>query len=249
MYFHLLKTTSLVIQEKRGIISTFARLYSSINNTTEPSFNKLLKFASTYPNEKQTLIQIQDSFLPSATRIVHLMLELKPDLERMMLTGQSLAKLAPLSLCPQTSGIKAPKQNERYLRGLIGLNRLYEVFLVGVFCCFGEILKQNCVDFVKGTIGYGFIVPVYIGSVFNIAQEFDVLFKSNSKFGKFKNSIGEATLSGISSCGALHFERREYLIHQLKQIIHLCDDCDMLCGDYNVFTINLDCFRCSWICS
>ncbi|KAJ3166104.1 hypothetical protein HDU88_003651 [Geranomyces variabilis] len=218
-------------QEKKIIASAYAKAYQLANGPTEPNFLRLGKHLMAYD---KPLAAIHETCSMLAPKIVSLLMEMKPDLDaRLCMTADNFRKMAILSLTPEMSGIKAPEPDEKHLRGLTIMNRQFRILIVGFLACPAEITKQSgYLDLLKQTLQYGQAVPLHRNEMLNITGEFEGAFKSQKKLASLKNYVSDVITTTWASCPALHRDRREYLRHQIKQMICLSSDRGIICAKF-----------------
>ncbi|RKO86322.1 Nck-associated protein 1 [Blyttiomyces helicus] len=191
--------------------------------------SRLARFLTSY---EKPIPVIQEQLTAMAPKICALLIEKKSDLDqRLCMTADGFRKLAILSLTPEMSGVKAPEPDEKQLHGLTTMNREYAMIVIGLLVCPTELVKNTAaIDLLKQTLTYGFMLPI----MFNIAAEYEQTAKAHSKLGKLKNTVSEALAASSVSSQLFHKERREFLRHQMKQILCLIPDTRMLCSKFSV---------------
>ncbi|TPX60530.1 hypothetical protein PhCBS80983_g01764 [Powellomyces hirtus] len=231
-YVSIIYLVAAMGAEKKVIASAYAKAYQLANGPVEPSYLRLAKHISaTY---EKPLPTIQDSLATLAPKIISLLLELKPDLDaRLTLSADAFRKMAILSLTPEMSGIKAPEPDEKHLRGLTSMNRQFRILVIGFLVCPSEMAKQaGCLDLLKQTLAYGYALPLVRNEMLNIVGEFEASFRAHKKLGSLKNYVSDVITATSLTCPTFHRDRRDYLRHQLKQMICLSSDRKIICTKF-----------------
>ncbi|KAJ3225095.1 hypothetical protein HK099_007382 [Clydaea vesicula] len=224
-YFLVIYIYSTIGQDFKAILSAYSKVYTLLNTEAEPSWNKIVKFLNTF--EKQPCQVIQDQLISISPKIAILISEYKNDMDlKLNLTGSGFRKFSPLTLATQQNG---KKHDEKYLNGLSQMNRTYSILVIGILLCPSEILKQQTlVDLLKQALQYGYYIPIYGNEVFNVYGELDNFYKSSGKYSKIRSVISETFNATFQTSSSFHKERRDYLRLQLKQLVQLSDDEEIL---------------------
>ncbi|KAJ3397921.1 hypothetical protein HDU92_000022 [Lobulomyces angularis] len=224
-YFLVIYIYSTIGQDFKAILSAYSKVYTLLNTEAEPSWNKIVKFLNTF--EKQPCQVIQDQLISISPKIAILISEYKNDMDlKLNLTGSGFRKFSPLTLATQQNG---KKHDEKYLNGLSQMNRTYSILVIGILLCPSEILKQQTlVDLLKQALQYGYYIPMYGNEVFNVYGELDNFYKSSGKYSKIRSVISETFNATFQTSSSFHKERRDYLRLQLKQLVQLSDDEEIL---------------------
>jgi hypothetical protein len=103
-------SVEVMTNERKSILSTYAKLYSMQTQENEPRWNMIVQ----YIQQDKNIIQcMQNNIAPFAERIAKLCYLLKEQVDLSFnLTGDGFRNIACLSLTPQFSGIKAPPKDE-----------------------------------------------------------------------------------------------------------------------------------------
>ncbi|KAJ3050881.1 Nck-associated protein 1 [Rhizophlyctis rosea] len=210
------------------LVSFVSIIYLVTKQKEELNWIRLSKFISTYD---KPLPAIQENLAILAPRIMSILLELKPQLtQRLCISADGLRKTAVLSLTPEMSGVKAPEPDMKHLQGLAAQSRYFAITVIGFLLCPGEVVKNpNSIDHLKLAFSYAHVLPLVRNETLDIPAEYEANMKANSKLGKIlKNDLLDALASSHINSPAFHKERRDYLRHQLRQILCLCDDHDII---------------------
>lgn len=109
-------SVSVMQQEKRAILSTYAKLYYLQHHEHEPRWNRILKYIHTDRNWVQNL---QDNLSPFSACIAKLCFQLQDQVNLSLNLGaDGFRNLASLSLTPQFSGMKYYNRNYKESRRL-----------------------------------------------------------------------------------------------------------------------------------
>ncbi|KAJ3021788.1 Nck-associated protein 1 [Thoreauomyces humboldtii] len=227
-YVSVVYMSSTIGNERKVIAAAYAKAFQLANGASEGNYLRLAKHIHTYEKPLHT---IQDSCTTLAPKITALLLEMKPDVDaRLCMTADNFRKMAILSLTPEMSGIKAPEPDEKHLRGLTHMNRQFQILVVGFLVSPSEIAKQpGCVDLLKQTLSYGHAMPLVRNEMLNIVGEFEASFKGQKKLSSLRGLVGETITSTAASAAVFHKDRRDYLRHQIKQMICLSSDKRIIC--------------------
>ncbi|KAJ3030355.1 Nck-associated protein 1 [Rhizophlyctis rosea] len=220
--------------ERKIIAFAYSRAYQVAKQKDELNWGRLSKFLTAYD---KPLPAIQENLSILAPRIMSILLELKTHLtQRLCVSADGLRKTAVLSLTPEMSGVKAPEPDMKHLQGLAAQNRYFTITVIGFLLCPGEVVKNpTSVEHLKLAFSYAYVLPLIRNEALDITSEYDHTFKANSKLGKIlKTDFTDALSSSHLTAPTFHKDRRDYLRHQLKQILCLCDDHAILCTKFMV---------------
>ncbi|KAJ3087635.1 hypothetical protein HK102_010603, partial [Quaeritorhiza haematococci] len=222
--------------ERKAIVGAFGKCHHMVHGSVEPSLTRVTKCISTY--DTKTIVQLQEQFasVPGLTsRINSVILGLKPQIEgRLILTADGFRKLALLSLTPEMSGIKAPDPDEKHLRELTGMMQLFSGVVVGALIAPIELLRSpgGCGDLVRMVMSYGYLLPEVRNETLSISTEFETTVKHGNKMSKLKSFVNETLPASYQTSPNFHRDRREYLRHQLKLMMCLLDNHELLCSKF-----------------
>ncbi|KAI8825002.1 Nck-associated protein 1 [Fimicolochytrium jonesii] len=222
-------------QDRKIIAAVYGKAYQIAHGMQDPDYAKLAKHILYYD---KPLFAMQESLGLLASKILTLLLEMKPDLElRLCVKADSFRKMAILSLTPEMSGIKAPDPDERHLQKLTEMGRQHRILILGFLVAGPEMVKLPAyMDVLKQTLTYGHVVPLVRNEMLNIAGEFEASFKALKKFPGSRTIVSETVTANAASNQLLHKDRRDYLRHQLKQMTCLTSDSAILCLKFPVVT-------------
>ncbi|KAI8995850.1 Nck-associated protein 1 [Gaertneriomyces semiglobifer] len=213
----------------KTIASSYNKSHQLFHGESHPAYSLVCQCILSYT---QPLPTIQSSLTDISSKIFGLLMEMKLDLDILNMNADSFRKLATLSLMPEMSGVKAPEADEKVLRGVRGGMRLFRVVVL-VFLCFpGEVGRYTGAgDVLKSTLAYGWMVPVVRNEMMNIATEFEGS-KAHRKVSGMKGLVSETLAATMTSAPVFHKDRRDYLRHQLKQMLCLCKDQRVVCQKF-----------------
>ncbi|KAI9099727.1 Nck-associated protein 1, partial [Phlyctochytrium arcticum] len=210
--------------------------FSSYGWCTQCLTGLLLRLAKFLNHYDKPLPVMQENLSNLSSRILGLVLEMKPDLDsRLCMTADNLRKMAVLSLTPEMSGIKAPEADEKHLRGLTQMNRQHSVITIAFLIAPSEISKQlSSVDILKQALTYGYSLPLVRNEMLNLITEFEHSSKAHKKIPVMKSLVSESLTAAALSAPNFHRDRRDYLRHQLKQMVCLSGDNRILCTKFPI---------------
>ncbi|KND04510.1 uncharacterized protein SPPG_00238 [Spizellomyces punctatus DAOM BR117] len=217
--------------ERKLIAAGYCKAWLVDFGEPERNFNRLSKFLLTY---EKPLPVIQDNCTTLAPKIISLLLEMKPDLDqRLCMTADNFRKMAILSLTPEMSGIKAPEPDEKHLRGLTVMNRQFNILVIGFLVCPSEVGKQPaCIELLKQGLSYGYAMPLVRNEMLNIIGEYEHSSKAYKKLANMKGVVSDTLTVTATTAPIFHKERRDYLRHQIKQMLCLCGERRILCSKF-----------------
>ncbi|KAI9344370.1 membrane-associated apoptosis protein-domain-containing protein [Obelidium mucronatum] len=228
---------------KKAVVGGYAAAYRDIVGITEMNYPSLSAFLV----ETESPLQfVQTKLIMAAPKIAALILSFKFEIGEggaggrlpMALTAKELRLSGVLSLTNQVGGVKAPVADSKLLRGLAQQLHDFRIIMTGLLACPNEIARPGrynrlflaCLnysnDFLLNQEGKTSVFQEY--SKFNVATG-----TANSK-SKLLQSLGDG-----QTHLSFHSDRREYLIYQLKQTIHLIKEPDTLRSKFGVIQTQL----------
>lgn len=216
--------------DKKLLTLAFSKAEQVLGNTTQsPHWTLLTTFLI---NCDKPLPYLQQACTQIAPRVFQILNELKPTIKNHLCNPtNNFRKLAVFSLTPEMSGISAPDADIVQLKFLRKQSDIFSYFIYGFLICPVELSQQTAaIDILKEALNYGYVLPVYRNELFNVQVEYERLSKDAKGIASIKGIVNDAIQSQATHL--FHKERRDYLRHQLKQ---------MLCvlGDLNLMTTKL----------
>ena len=148
----------------KALLSGYAKIYSQTNVEIEPNWNKVTRFMRIF---YKPIHAIEESLQPISSKLITLLLTLKPEIDQSIaLSGESLRKMALLSLTPQMSGLKVSNVSEKLIRSAAYQYRNFELVSIILLICPSELIKSNhCAELFRQSISYGYMVTVFRNEV------------------------------------------------------------------------------------
>ena len=126
------------------------------------------------------------------------------------------------------------------------MNETFKSVVMSTLLLPHECQKQpQLVEYLQKTLKFGCVVPLVRREKLDLLGEVENFVKANSKASKVKSVIVDASTSGFYQTWTFHAERRDYLRYQLKQILNLCDDAQLLVNKspVSIYAMDLQNFR------
>ncbi|TPX43137.1 hypothetical protein SeMB42_g03409 [Synchytrium endobioticum] len=228
-YVSILYLCAALGPDRKAIVTGYAKAWSlsqSLQGVGEPHFSRISKFIIAY---EKPLYAIQESLTGTAPRIVQLLVALKNDVDmRLSASADMFRRTATLSLTPELSGIKAPEPDPKHLLALQNMNRQFTVLMIGFLCCPGELNKNSqYLDLIRSTLTYGYLIPLGRSEMMSIMTEY-AQTATDWKIPKLKQAACDTLANLYATIPVNHRERRDYLRHQVRQLLALCEDEEIL---------------------
>ncbi|TPX33710.1 hypothetical protein SmJEL517_g03449 [Synchytrium microbalum] len=228
-YVSILHLCASLGPDRKAVVTGYAKAWSlsqSLQGVGEPNFSRISKFIIAY---EKPMSAIQESLVPAAPRIAQLLVALKNDVDmRLSASADMFRKTATLSLTPELSGIKAPEPDPKHLLALQNMNRIFTLLVIGFLCCPGELNKNSqYLDLIRSTLTYGYLVPLGRSEMMCIITEY-AQTAADWKIPKLKQAACDTLANLYATIPVTHRERRDYLRHQVRQLLALCEDEEIL---------------------
>ncbi|ORX44346.1 hypothetical protein BCR36DRAFT_415106 [Piromyces finnis] len=245
IYIHIL--LKRIGKEKIPIIICCADAYQSINGIEEKSYKTNIEFLKTYQKFYSVILEKIEKI---SAKIVLAVIEMKDDIiQQINFSTELLQNNATLSLTPEMSGITTAQKTDEYLYMIRSIEKkIAFVVVTGIFCPY-EAIKQNIfVDIFKSVVSFQLVLKITRDEVFVISDELDNIVKANSKAGKFKAAVSDSINSASTLALPFHKERRDYIMHQLKQTLCVFENQEYFGNKFQVIlaTLGIAKFEIFW---
>ena len=182
-----------------------------------PQWPKVHKILTQYD---KPLPAISEALQPVASRIISIIVSIRPELERVLSPADKLREGTVLSVLPEVYlGQKSIVRPTFYnLMTLAGSNRLYKILVFGMMTACVESFQQTAsLEILRSSILFGYKLQLVRNETLDIASEFESICKSNSKVSKLKTITTDVIATQKQAIHQFHKERRFYLRNELKQ--------------------------------
>ncbi|KAJ8331007.1 hypothetical protein QVD99_001188 [Batrachochytrium dendrobatidis] len=192
-----------------------------------PGWLNVSKLLTAY---QKSSIFLQESLAPIASRIITVIISLRPDVDSQLIaTAETLRNAGTFSVVPEMYGITSNPPTNLYLKSISSLMKLFKICTFGVLAAPTEAFQQTAsLEILKTVLGYGSVVPLIRNELMNLGTEFEVTSKSKEKIGKLKSIVNEVFSASHSQAIILHRDRRQYIRGQLQQMLALLNNDNIL---------------------
>ncbi|KAI9189417.1 hypothetical protein H9P43_000850 [Blastocladiella emersonii ATCC 22665] len=230
---YLVATLQLVAKigkGKKAIASAVIVLDARTGVVLDSSFSKI---AELFVALDKPYSFIPEVFAPISARLTQLLGGLKIEMSSGPLAPvETLRKSGLFGLVGMAcADPTAPTPDDIRLRLITHMSLYSQSIVTIMFACAADVVNDsNAITLLKMAISNGTYSGTTGDDVIQAAQEFEALIKSNAKLSKLKSQVTEAVGKYKQMSIKFHRERREYLAHQMTQILLLCRDNPGLLG-------------------
>jgi NCK-associated protein 1 len=220
------------IDDARAVLSIYAVAYKCVNGKTNDACISVgTKFQPIFDNPwKKMQEELKDISDKVGVALAGLHMP--------YINGFNLETLRANSVLNPSADVNslAMPAHQPIYQDLVCLDKFQDWVIFGMLACPAQFAKPQLMDFIKLVAQSGFVTGIFRQEVLNFHDEFEKLFSwfpskaFNVSFEKVKPKkvVRELAKVAVINAGLQHRERRSFLAGELKNMLHLFEDCPAL---------------------